>query len=90
MGYYNSFIVRVWTDDIDGPSYGLIQHVSTQEKAYFADQYEMDEFISSHLEPPALSIPIDETISTGDWHVEELAAGDNGTGREPPVNLFGD
>ena len=52
MSHYNSFIVRVWTDEAMGQHRGQIQHVGTQETVYFANQNEMNEFIQSHLEPP--------------------------------------
>ena len=53
MGHYNTFILRVWTDGEGGWTRGYIQHVNSQEKAYFTEKSKMDEFIVNHLgEPP--------------------------------------
>jgi hypothetical protein len=52
MGHYNTFILRVWTDGEGGWTRGYIQHVNSQEKAYFTEKSRMDEFIVSHLGPP--------------------------------------
>ena len=52
MGHYNTFIVRVWTDGEGGWTRGYIQHVNSQEKAYFTEKEKMDEFIVSHLGSP--------------------------------------
>lgn len=57
MGHYNSFIVRVWTDEADGTVRGHIQHVGTQEETYFANLDKMVVFIEGHLSlsPASLS-----------------------------------
>ena len=52
MGYYTSFIIRIWIDDAEGFVRGQIQHVNSQETAYFNNQKKMNEFILSHLSPP--------------------------------------
>ena len=49
MGYYNSFVVKVWTEDGQNLARGYIQHVGTQESIYFADWEKMDSFICNHL-----------------------------------------
>ena len=49
MGDYNSFVVRVWTDEIDGRWRGHIQHVATRDEAYFVTRDKMEDFITGHL-----------------------------------------
>jgi len=49
MGYYNSFVVKIWTEDGQNLVRGYIQHVGTQEGIYFADWERMTSFISDHL-----------------------------------------
>ena len=49
MGYYNSFIVKIWTEGGQNLTRGYIQHVGTQESIYFADWEKMANFMLSHL-----------------------------------------
>jgi len=49
MGYYNSFVVKIWTEDGQNLTRGYIQHVGTQESIYFADGEKMVNFMLSHL-----------------------------------------
>lgn len=49
MGYYNSFVVKIWTEDGHNLARGYIQHVGTQEGVYFADWEKMANFMGSHL-----------------------------------------
>ena len=49
MGYYNSFVVKIWTEDDQNLARGYIQHVGTQESIYFADWEKMAHFMLSHL-----------------------------------------
>ena len=49
MGYYNSFVVKIWTEDGQNLTRGYIQHVGTQESIYFADWEKMTSFIRDHL-----------------------------------------
>ena len=37
MGYYNSFVVKIWTEDGRNLTRGYVQHVGTQESIHFAD-----------------------------------------------------
>lgn len=53
MGYYNTFVVKVWCDEAQGIRRGRIQHVSSQEHAYFLSLQDMTNFIASHLGPPS-------------------------------------
>ena len=50
MAHYNSFVVRIWSDD-DGNFHGEVVHVATQEKRRFLNLDRMDEFIMEHLGP---------------------------------------
>ncbi len=49
-GTYNSFIVRIWTDD-NGRMRGRIEHVTTRESLIFLDLDPMLGFISSRVIP---------------------------------------
>ena len=49
MGHYNSFLIRVWTDQEDSEIRGYVQHVGTQEGIYFTDWEKMVGFVSNHL-----------------------------------------
>ena len=53
-GYYNTFVVKIWRDEAEGTMRGYIQHVSTQEHAYFLSLENMTDFIVSHLGPPPI------------------------------------
>jgi len=52
MGYYNTFIVRIWTDDGLSPSRGHIKHVGTGDCIWFTYLKQMNVFIANHLAPP--------------------------------------
>ena len=52
MGYYNTFVVKIWRDEAEGTMRGHIQHVSTQEHTYFLSLEDMTGFIRNHLDPP--------------------------------------
>jgi hypothetical protein len=52
VGYYNSFVVKIWTDENEGKVRGNIQHVSSQESSHFLSLDKMLEFIIGHLNPP--------------------------------------
>ena len=49
MGYYNSFLVRVWTEDGEKLLRGNIQHVGTEEDMYFIKWEKMVDFILTHI-----------------------------------------
>jgi hypothetical protein len=55
-GYYNSFVVRVWSDG-QGQLRGHIEHVLTQDSSTFSDPAAVVEFIRTHLAPPPSYIP---------------------------------
>jgi hypothetical protein len=52
MGYYSSFVVKIWVDENEGVSRGYVQHVGTQEAVYFLTLDKMVNFIMNHLGPP--------------------------------------
>ena len=66
MGYYNSFIIRIWFDD-KGEMRGRIEHVLGREKADFVDLSAIGRFIRQHLAPP----PMDAHHSIRAWLDEE-------------------
>jgi hypothetical protein len=49
VGHYNSFLVRIWTDNEDSEIRGFIQHVGARESIYFTSWEKLVEFVSSHL-----------------------------------------
>jgi hypothetical protein len=60
VGYYNTFVVRIWCDDEGELTRGYIQHVSTDEHTYFLDIQDVNAFILDHLGPPSNSITEEE------------------------------
>lgn len=50
MGYYNSFIIRIWSED-SGKLHGTIVHVSSRESLASSDLGEMWQFLLEHLNP---------------------------------------
>ena len=50
MGHYNSFLVRVWTEDGENIVRGYIQHVGSQESMHFRKWEKMVGFIQDHLQ----------------------------------------
>ena len=52
MGDYNSFLVRVWTEDEENLLRGYIQHVGTEEDIYFLTWEKMVDFILAHINCP--------------------------------------
>lgn len=49
MGYYNTFVVKIWCDDHGEMVRGHVQHVSSQEHTYFPSLENMTDFVVSHL-----------------------------------------
>lgn len=59
MGYYNSFIVRIWLDE-QGFSRGRIEHTRSHDGLVFTDLPAMMEFIRTHMAyPPSYAAPSD-------------------------------
>ena len=52
MGYYITFVVRIWCKDMGELDKGYVQHVGTQEQRYFLNMDDLTDFIRSHLSPP--------------------------------------
>ncbi len=50
VGHYNSFIVRLWSDD-HGRLHGTIEHVATRQSLVFLDLDAIPGFIRSRLSP---------------------------------------
>ena len=72
-GYYNTFVVKIWSDEAEEIIRGHIQHVSTQEEAYFLSLENMTDFIVSHLGPPPHdSITQDKTRGEAVFLIEDL------------------
>ena len=65
MGYYNSFVIRVWCNDDRELMRGYIQHVSTEEHTYFLHLGKITDFITGHLEPPASDSLVTDTTPDG-------------------------
>ena len=51
MGFYNSFVVRIWSREAGKLNRGYIQHVGTQEQRYFLDIRDLEDFVLNHLAP---------------------------------------
>ena len=49
MGYYNSFLIKVWTEDEGNLIRGHIQHVGTEEDIYFLKWGKMVDFMLAHI-----------------------------------------
>ncbi|UCH43367.1 MAG: hypothetical protein JSW16_02160 [Dehalococcoidales bacterium] len=62
MGYYNSFVIRIWCNDDRELIRGYIQHVSTEEHTYFLHLEKIKDFITGHLDPPPGDSPVTDTI----------------------------
>ena len=60
MGHYNSFLIRIWTDNGQNLVRGYIQHVGTEEVVHFMDWNKMVDFMTDHL----------------DWHIIENRTAD--------------
>lgn len=52
VGYYNTFVVKIWCNDSNELSRGYVQHVTTQQQQHFVDIDDLKDFILSHLVPP--------------------------------------
>ncbi len=65
MGYYNSFVVRIWSDK-QGPPRGNIEHVSSHDSMVFDDPSAVVDFILHHLAPPSLFFSDGDMELSGD------------------------
>jgi hypothetical protein len=73
-GYYNSFVVRVWSDG-QGQFRGRIEHVLTHDSSTFGDPAAVVEFIRTHLAPPPSYFPgpVKEWFDENDTHEDGVA-----------------
>jgi len=71
VGYYNTFVVRIWCNDSNELSRGYVQHVTTRQQRYFMDIDDLTDFILSHLVPPA------NDSGTGDQILSEQKRAEN-------------
>lgn len=51
MGHYNSFVVRIWSEQ-EGRMRGSIEHVLSRESLAFIDPQAILAFIRAHLDTP--------------------------------------
>ena len=74
MGYYTTFVVRIWCKDTGELNKGYVQHVSTQEQRYFLDIDDLMGFIRSHLSPPTDDFGIGDRVlgSTPARNLEDI------------------
>ncbi len=56
MGYYNSFIIRIWSDE-QGRLRGRIEHVASQDYLIFSDLQKIVKFVRNHLSVPPYYLP---------------------------------
>ena len=66
MSHYSSFVVKLWVDDHHRVVRGCIQHVSTQDSAYFVTLDKMLAFMMDHLHGPT-------SVLGGDLSVQLMA-----------------
>ena len=50
MGYYKTFVVKIWCDDHGEMVRGHVQQVNSQEHTYFSSLEDMTDFVVSHLD----------------------------------------
>ncbi len=74
VGHYNSFIVRLWSDD-HGRLHGTIEHVATRQSLVFLDLDAIPGFIRARLSAPmtemilpaqVMPLPADPDLDSGD------------------------
>ena len=51
MGFYNSFVVKIWSDDVRKTLRGQVWHVNSHEQIYFSDLDKAMAFIADNLNP---------------------------------------
>ena len=49
MGHYNSFLVKIWSDENEKLVRGQIQHAGTQDIVYFRTWKKMIQFVVGRL-----------------------------------------
>ena len=53
MGYYNTFVVKIWCDNCGQMVRGRVQHVHSQEVMHFLNMGSITDFMQNHLQTPA-------------------------------------
>ena len=53
VGYYNTFVVKIWCNDHGQMARGHVQHVSSKDYIYFLGLNDMNDFIISHVKLPS-------------------------------------
>jgi hypothetical protein len=64
VGYYNTFVVKIWSDTCGQMTRGHIQHVRSQELVHFRNMTSLTDFIMNHLMPPSGEPAASESLST--------------------------
>lgn len=72
MGYYNTFVVKIWCDNCGQMVRGRVQHVHSQELLHFLDTKNMTDFMLQHLSPPT-----GEPAASGRPDTDVIPAGKN-------------
>jgi hypothetical protein len=52
VGYYNTFVVKIWCDNCGQMVRGRVQHVHSHEMLHFLDMTSMVVFMQNHLQVP--------------------------------------
>ena len=72
MGHYNSFLIRLWTEE-GKEIRGTVQHVGTQESAHFSQWESMLDFMSEHLNwQISEDTNVDKTLPYGTGVMDKL------------------
>jgi len=62
VGYYNTFVVKIWCNDHGQMVRGHVQHVSSKDYIYFLGLNDMNDFVISHVNlPPKNSFNLKRT-----------------------------
>ena len=61
MGFYNSFVVKVWSDDMKKTLRGQVWHVNSHKQIYFDDLDKAMVFIKDNLNPSKKDSEVTDT-----------------------------
>ena len=62
MGYYNTFVVKIWCDTCGQTTRGHVRHVGSQALVHFRDMAGLSDFVLAHLEPPSAEPVASESL----------------------------